>query len=70
MASQYSAMTTALETESDDMDVAGIPFPAAHCASKLEFPAMMDSDSSLGEVLAFIRTVADQPVRGVPAGRL
>lgn len=68
MASQYDPMVPVMDAEGDDTDVAGIPFPARRCAETLDFPAMPDGDSFLGEVLAFIRSTNER-AGGAPACR-
>lgn len=57
---RYDPMGSAMASEGDDGDVAGIPFPAGRSAAKLDFPPLLDSDSFLGEVLAFIRSAAER----------
>lgn len=61
---RYDPMASSMASEGDDGDVAGIPFPAGRSAAKLDFPPLLDSDSFLGEVLAFIRSAAEWPVSG------
>ncbi|WP_018992101.1 hypothetical protein [Aromatoleum toluclasticum] len=68
MASRFDPMVALMDSESDATDVAGIPFPASGCAETLDFPAMPDGDSFLGEVLAFIRSTAER-AGGAPASR-
>ncbi|SIQ03339.1 hypothetical protein SAMN05421829_10230 [Aromatoleum tolulyticum] len=69
MASRYDPMVPVMEPEGDDTDVAGIPFPAQRCATPLDFPPVLDGDSFLGEVLAFIRSTAERTAGGAPASR-
>lgn len=69
MASRYDPTVSVMEPEGDDTDVAGIPFPARRCATTLDFPPMLNGDSFLGEVLAFIRSTAERTAGGAPAGR-
>ena len=69
MASRYDPMVSLMDSEGEDTDVAGIPFPAPHCAGTPDFPAMRDGDSFLGEVLAFIRDTAERAGGGAAADR-
>ncbi len=61
---RFDPMASVMASEGDDGDVAGIPFPAGRGGARLDFPPMLDSDSCLGEVLAFIRSAAERPAGG------